>query len=226
MSYLQELHAAHKERQRRIWRPPSLAKPKPELPMYATPRVIEIFEHPQEAPPTITHVQPPVDGIPQLTVRKIIAAVASYYGVTRNDLVSQRRTYPIVRYRQVACWLAKNLTGTSFPHIGRMMGGRDHTTAMWAVTKIDLCRATDPVLQRQLDDLKSILIPSPHPQVIVVPQTSSEGEMSCMGDAGSEPEPRASPVGDVATPTSESGGAGTSNTHSPAAHYSAAEVQP
>jgi chromosomal replication initiator protein len=63
--------------------------------------------------------------------------VARHFSISRFDMVSQRRTRDVVRPRQIAMYLAKSLTGKSFQEIGRLFGGRDHTTVMHAATKIE-----------------------------------------------------------------------------------------
>jgi chromosomal replication initiator protein len=87
------------------------------------------------APLIIKFVEPT---IPKITARTIIVAVAQEYGVTPGELISDRRFQPIVLYRQIAMYLCKHACWhLSFPAIGRAFGGRDHTTALHAVRKID-----------------------------------------------------------------------------------------
>ena len=69
------------------------------------------------------------------------------------DLISDRRTRAVARPRQAAMWLAKQLTTRSLPDIGRRFGGRDHTTVIHAVRRIDQLRAADPQLARDLEVL-------------------------------------------------------------------------
>ena len=69
--------------------------------------------------------------------------VARQYNVSRSDLLSSRRTANVVRPRQVAMYLAKTLTLRSLPEIGRRFGGRDHTTVLHAVRKIEALVAKD-----------------------------------------------------------------------------------
>jgi hypothetical protein len=72
-----------------------------------------------------------------ITVTQIINAVAAECNLTRNDILSARRLAPIVRARQIAMYLAKELTGFSFPALGRRFGYRDHTTVLHGVRKIE-----------------------------------------------------------------------------------------
>lgn len=76
----------------------------------------------------------------------IMAAVARFYGVSVNDLKSDRRTANVVRPRHVAMHLVKHLTGKSLPTIGRLFGDRDHTTVLHAVRRIEARLAAGDVL--------------------------------------------------------------------------------
>ncbi|HCZ16612.1 MAG TPA: chromosomal replication initiator protein DnaA, partial [Candidatus Accumulibacter sp.] len=79
----------------------------------------------------------------QLTVDNIQKTVADYFKMKVADLFSRKRTRVIVRPRQIAMWLAKNLTTLSYPAIGAAFGGRDHTTVLHAVRTIDDLRTRD-----------------------------------------------------------------------------------
>lgn len=77
----------------------------------------------------------------QVTLENIQRTVAEYYQIRVSDLHSKRRNRSVVRPRQIAMALAKELTGHSLPEIGDAFGGRDHTTVLHACRKIaDLCR--------------------------------------------------------------------------------------
>lgn len=91
------------------------------------------------------------------TIRDIQEAVSEFYGVERIDLISARRTLPIVTYRQIAMYLAKSLTRSSFPQIGRQFGGRDHSTALHAVRKIERRMISDEKLRSDIDQIKFAL---------------------------------------------------------------------
>jgi len=78
---------------------------------------------------------------PQFQIKLVQIVISQRYGVSHFDMVSERRTATVVLPRQVACWCAKYLTGRSLPEIGRQFGGRDHTTVLHAITKIDRLRA-------------------------------------------------------------------------------------
>ncbi|MGY4449335.1 chromosomal replication initiation ATPase DnaA [Bradyrhizobium sp. i1.3.1] len=73
----------------------------------------------------------------RIKIEDIQRVVARQYNVSRSDLLSSRRTANVVRPRQVAMYLAKTLTLRSLPEIGRRFGGRDHTTVLHAVRKIE-----------------------------------------------------------------------------------------
>ena len=74
--------------------------------------------------------------------------------MSRADLLSSRRTANVVRPRQVAMYLAKTLTLRSLPEIGRRFGGRDHTTVLHAVRKIENLVNTDNALAEEIELLK------------------------------------------------------------------------
>jgi chromosomal replication initiator protein len=73
----------------------------------------------------------------KITIEEIQRAVAQHYHVSRNDILSERRTSSVVRPRQVAMYLAKTMTPRSLPEIGRRFGGKDHTTVLHAVRKME-----------------------------------------------------------------------------------------
>ena len=80
--------------------------------------------------------------------------VATQYNVRRSDLLSSRRTANVVRPRQVAMYLAKTLTLRSLPEIGCRFGGRDHTTVLHAVRKIEALVSKDATLSDEVELLK------------------------------------------------------------------------
>lgn len=71
-----------------------------------------------------------------IQIKTIIAAVANHYCISASDIISSRRTANVVRPRQVAMYLAKTLTLRSLPEIGRRFGGRDHTTVIASIRRI------------------------------------------------------------------------------------------
>jgi len=92
-------------------------------------------------------------GEKRVTVDDIQKATAEHFGLKQADLISERRNRAIARPRQAAMWLAKQLTTRSLPDIGRRFGGRDHTTVLHAVRRIDELRAADAQLSRDLETL-------------------------------------------------------------------------
>ncbi|MFI4974250.1 MAG: chromosomal replication initiator protein DnaA [Caulobacterales bacterium] len=92
-------------------------------------------------------------GDKRITVDDIQKATAEHFGLKQSDLISERRTRSVARPRQAAMWLAKQLTTRSLPDIGRRFGGRDHTTVLHAVRRIEALRVGDPQLARDLETL-------------------------------------------------------------------------
>jgi chromosomal replication initiator protein len=93
----------------------------------------------------------------RLTVDRIQKAVCDEFRVTLTDMTSKRRARVIARPRQVAMYLSKKLTKRSLPDIGRRFGGRDHTTVMHAVKRVDTLRSEDPSLNAQIELVESNL---------------------------------------------------------------------
>ncbi|MFZ4604639.1 MAG: chromosomal replication initiator protein DnaA [Caulobacter sp.] len=89
----------------------------------------------------------------RITIDDIQKATSEHFGLRQADLVSERRNRSIARPRQAAMWLAKQLTTRSLPDIGRRFGGRDHTTVLHAVRRIEALKADDPQLSRDLEAL-------------------------------------------------------------------------
>jgi chromosomal replication initiator protein len=90
----------------------------------------------------------------RVKIEDIQRVVARQYNVSRADLLSSRRTANVVRPRQVAMYLAKTLTLRSLPEIGRRFGGRDHTTVLHAVRKIENLVGCDTTLAEEIEVLK------------------------------------------------------------------------
>jgi chromosomal replication initiator protein len=90
----------------------------------------------------------------RVKIEEIQRIVARQYNVSRADLLSSRRTANVVRPRQVAMYLAKTLTLRSLPEIGRRFGGRDHTTVLHAVRKIEGLVGNDAMLADEIEVLK------------------------------------------------------------------------
>ncbi|WP_321395459.1 chromosomal replication initiator protein DnaA [Emcibacter sp.] len=92
----------------------------------------------------------------RVTIDEIQRRVADYFNIRLSDLLSSRRARQVARPRQIAMYLAKALTSKSLPEIGRQFGGRDHTTVMHAVKRIDELRQTDSVLEEDILHLERI----------------------------------------------------------------------
>lgn len=89
-----------------------------------------------------------------LNAAKILAAVCRRYGITELDIRSQRRTKGLVMPRHIAMYLCKELTDISYPAIGRRIGGRDHTTVLHGVKKIErLIAEGDNHLAAEIEDI-------------------------------------------------------------------------
>lgn len=93
----------------------------------------------------------------KLTIEEIQRKVAEHYNIRLSDMIGPKRLRNIARPRQVAMYLAKQLTPRSLPEIGRRFGGRDHTTIMHGVRKIEELMATDSQLNDDLNLLKRLL---------------------------------------------------------------------
>ena len=91
------------------------------------------------------------------TVDKIQRAVCKQFGISLDEMMSKRRARAIARPRQVAMYLSKIMTTRSLPDIGRRFGGRDHTTVIHAVKRIEALRAEDSHLNMQIDQVSETL---------------------------------------------------------------------
>ncbi|MES2334616.1 MAG: chromosomal replication initiator protein DnaA [Pseudomonadota bacterium] len=93
----------------------------------------------------------------KLSIEEIQRKVAEHYNVRLSDLIGPKRLRSIARPRQVAMYLSKQLTPRSLPEIGRRFGGRDHTTIMHGVRKIEELMTTDSQLADDLQLLRRLL---------------------------------------------------------------------
>lgn len=90
--------------------------------------------------------------------RRVLLLVCGAYGISLSLLTGQSRAADIVLPRMVACWIMRNHTGMSLPDIGRRLGGRDHTTALSAIRKIDRLLAEGRVdIRRAIDGIVAVL---------------------------------------------------------------------
>ena len=93
----------------------------------------------------------------RITIEEIQKKVAEHYNIKLVEMSSARRSRTVARPRQVAMYLAKQLTSRSLPEIGRKFGGRDHTTVMHAVKKIDELRELDQNFAEDVELLRRML---------------------------------------------------------------------
>jgi chromosomal replication initiator protein len=93
----------------------------------------------------------------RVTVEDIQRQVATHFEIRLADMYSARRSRAVARPRQVAMYLSKHLTQQSLPDIGRRFGGRDHTTVLHAVKRIDELRSIDKQFNDEVDLLRRML---------------------------------------------------------------------
>lgn len=93
----------------------------------------------------------------RVRIEDIIKTVSRHFGVSKPDILSQRRHRSVVWPRQIGMYLAKQLTARSLPEIGRRFGNRDHTTVLHAIRKIEGALGGDQRLRDEIDDLKKLL---------------------------------------------------------------------
>ena len=92
-----------------------------------------------------------------ITVDKIQNVVSNYFNIALSEMLSQRRSRPLARPRQIAMFLAKKMTTRSLPEIGRRFANRDHTTVIHAVKTITRLSEQDDEIKKNINQLKSIL---------------------------------------------------------------------
>ena len=93
----------------------------------------------------------------KVTIEEIIRKVAEHYNLRMADLISARRARVVARPRQIAMFLSKTLTSKSLPEIGRKFGGRDHTTVIHAVKKIEELKLVDVQIADEVEILRRTL---------------------------------------------------------------------
>ena len=92
-----------------------------------------------------------------ITVDKIQNVVSNYFNIALSDMLSQRRSRPLARPRQIAMFLAKKMTSRSLPEIGRRFANRDHTTVIHAVKTITRLSEQDDEMKKNIMQIKSLL---------------------------------------------------------------------
>ena len=93
-----------------------------------------------------------------ITVDKIQNVVSNYFNIPLSDMLSQRRSRPLARPRQIAMYLAKKMTTRSLPEIGRRFANRDHTTVIHAVKTITRLFDQDDEMKKNINQIKSLLL--------------------------------------------------------------------
>ncbi len=92
-----------------------------------------------------------------ITVDKIQNVVSNYFNIPLNEMLSQRRSRPLARPRQLAMYLAKKMTTRSLPEIGRRFANRDHTTVIHAVKTITRLSEQDEEMKKNINQIKNLL---------------------------------------------------------------------
>ena len=95
-----------------------------------------------------------------ITVDKIQNVVSNYFNIPLSEMLSQRRSRPLARPRQIAMYLAKKLTTRSLPEIGRRFANRDHTTVIHAVKTITRLSEQDDEMKKNINQIKSLYLNS------------------------------------------------------------------
>ncbi len=93
-----------------------------------------------------------------ITVDKIQNVVSNYFNISLSEMLSERRSRPLARPRQIAMYLAKKMTSRSLPEIGRRFANRDHTTVIHAVKTITRLSEQDDEMKKNISQIKSLLL--------------------------------------------------------------------
>ena len=93
-----------------------------------------------------------------ITVDKIQNVVSNYFNIGLSEMLSQRRSRPLARPRQIAMYLAKKMTTRSLPEIGRRFANRDHTTVIHAVKTITRLSEQDDEMKKSISQIKNLLL--------------------------------------------------------------------
>lgn len=93
----------------------------------------------------------------RIKIEDILRVISRHFGVSKSDLLSQRRHRSVVWPRQIGMYLAKQMTARSLPEIGRRFGNRDHTTVLHAIRKIEGKLNGNPRLRDEMEELKKLL---------------------------------------------------------------------
>ena len=93
-----------------------------------------------------------------ITIEKIQNVTSNFFSINLQEMLSQRRSRPLARPRQIAMYLAKKLTTRSLPEIGRKFANRDHTTVIHAVKTIDKLSQNNEEIKKNVEEIKSIIL--------------------------------------------------------------------
>jgi len=93
-----------------------------------------------------------------ITIDKIQNVVSNFFNIALSEMLSQRRSRPLARPRQIAMYLAKKMTTRSLPEIGRRFANRDHTTVIHAVKTITRLSEQDDEMKKNINQIKSLLL--------------------------------------------------------------------
>jgi len=105
----------------------------------------------------IVEVEEEPIGVQGVPISLIIDALCAHFGLTKLQMMSERRDAIVVRARQVGFWLCKQLTTRSLPYIGRRFGGRDHTTVLFGIRRVSVKLENDPDLREEVFMLRDKL---------------------------------------------------------------------
>jgi chromosomal replication initiator protein len=93
-----------------------------------------------------------------ITVDRIQNTVSNFFNIPLAEMLSQRRSRPLARPRQIAMYLAKKMTTRSLPEIGRRFANRDHTTVIHAVKTIIRLSEKDDEMKRNVEQIRNLLL--------------------------------------------------------------------
>ena len=94
----------------------------------------------------------------KITIEEIVKTVGAKYGIKLSDIKSQKKNKNLVLARQVSMFMAREMTSASFPDIGEKIGGRDHSTVIYAHNKIKKVMETDRTLRDAIEEIQQILL--------------------------------------------------------------------
>ena len=93
-----------------------------------------------------------------ISIDKIQNVTSNFFSINLQEMLSQRRSRPLARPRQIAMYLAKKLTTRSLPEIGRKFANRDHTTVIHAVKTIEKLSQENSLMKKNIDEITSIIL--------------------------------------------------------------------